>query len=151
MLIIFALYWQKDVFFVSFCVGHRILTIQGSNLGGQANDSVVFVGGEECVTVQRAATNITCLLPVLPPGLYKVHVQVGNNGYPRARYGCCERHFHTERLGDALTVCQRSTWKSADIIAGQFWIFLSFVWKKLHMSFCFTLCEESDATMDLKT
>ncbi|XP_044191170.1 PKHD1 like 1, tandem duplicate 1 [Thunnus albacares] len=64
-------------------IGHRVLTIQGSNLGAQDNDSAVFVGRKECVTVQWTATSITCLLPVLPPGLYKVDVQVGNNGYPQ--------------------------------------------------------------------
>lgn len=66
--------------------GHEVLTIQGSNLGGQDNDSVVFVGTEECVTVQWSETNITCVLPVLPPGLYNVDVQVGNYGYPQTRY-----------------------------------------------------------------
>uniref|UniRef100_A0A8C4EZ61 PKHD1 like 1, tandem duplicate 2 n=1 Tax=Dicentrarchus labrax TaxID=13489 RepID=A0A8C4EZ61_DICLA len=68
-------------------IGHRVLTIQGSNLGGQDNDSMVFVGRKECVTVQWTSTNITCLLPVLPPGLYKVDVQVGNNGYPQTSNG----------------------------------------------------------------
>ncbi|XP_036949440.1 PKHD1 like 1, tandem duplicate 1 isoform X2 [Acanthopagrus latus] len=64
-------------------IGHRVLTILGSGLGGQDNDSMVFVGRKECVIVQWTATNITCRLPVLPPGLYKVDVQVGNNGYPQ--------------------------------------------------------------------
>uniref|UniRef100_A0A8D0AIF4 PKHD1 like 1 n=1 Tax=Sander lucioperca TaxID=283035 RepID=A0A8D0AIF4_SANLU len=53
---------------------HEVLTIQGSNLGGQDNDSIVLVGGEECVTVQWAETSITCRLPVLPPGIYMVDV-----------------------------------------------------------------------------
>uniref|UniRef100_A0A3B4Y5A4 PKHD1 like 1, tandem duplicate 2 n=1 Tax=Seriola lalandi dorsalis TaxID=1841481 RepID=A0A3B4Y5A4_SERLL len=64
----------------------RVLTVQGSNLGGRDNDSVVLVGGEECVIVEWTETNITCLLPVLPPGLHKVDVQVGNNGYSQTRY-----------------------------------------------------------------
>uniref|UniRef100_A0A3B4ZZ57 PKHD1 like 1 n=1 Tax=Stegastes partitus TaxID=144197 RepID=A0A3B4ZZ57_9TELE len=64
-----------------------VLTIQGSNLGGRDNSSVVLVGGEECVTVQWTETSITCLLPVLPPGLHKVDVQVGNNGYPQTSNG----------------------------------------------------------------
>ncbi|KAM7384668.1 hypothetical protein PAMA_011835 [Pampus argenteus] len=68
-------------------IGHRVLTIQGSNLGDNDNDSVVFVGRKECVPVQWTATSITCLLPVLPPGLYKVDVQVGNNGYPQTSSG----------------------------------------------------------------
>lgn len=93
--------------FFSFCTGHRILTIQGSNLGGQTNDSAVFVGWKECVVVQWVATNITCLLPVLPPGLYKVDVQVGNNGNPQTRYVYSERHFHNEGF-DVLPICQRT-------------------------------------------
>ncbi|XP_035847175.1 fibrocystin-L-like [Sander lucioperca] len=68
-------------------IGHEVLTIQGSNLGGQDNDSIVLVGGEECVTVQWAETSITCRLPVLPPGIYMVDVQVGNNGYPQTSNG----------------------------------------------------------------
>ncbi|XP_025757857.1 PKHD1 like 1, tandem duplicate 1 isoform X2 [Oreochromis niloticus] len=64
-------------------IGHRVLTIQGSNLGQQDNDSIVLVGRKECVTVLWTATNITCLLPVLPPGMHEVDVQVGNNGYPQ--------------------------------------------------------------------
>ncbi|XP_071356429.1 PKHD1 like 1, tandem duplicate 1 [Trachinotus anak] len=68
-------------------IGHRILTVQGSNLGGQDNDSAVLVGRKECVIVHWTETNITCLLPVLPPGLYKVDVQVGNNGYSQISNG----------------------------------------------------------------
>ncbi|XP_011607160.2 fibrocystin-L isoform X2 [Takifugu rubripes] len=67
--------------------GHRVLTILGSGLGGQANDSVVFVGTKECVTLQWTPTNVTCALPVLPPGLYELSVQVGNNGYPQTSNG----------------------------------------------------------------
>ncbi|XP_068189914.1 fibrocystin-L-like [Antennarius striatus] len=63
--------------------GHRVLTIQGSNLRGLNNDTTVYVGTEECVTIESTTTVITCLLPVLPPDLYAVHVQVGNNGYPQ--------------------------------------------------------------------
>ncbi|XP_059206673.1 fibrocystin-L-like isoform X1 [Centropristis striata] len=68
-------------------IGREILTIHGSNLGVGDNNSAVLVGGEECVTVQWTATNITCRLPVLPPGMHKVHVKVGNNGYPRTSSG----------------------------------------------------------------
>lgn len=71
--------------FVLFCVGHRVLTIQGSNLGGQDNGSVVLVGMKECVTVQWNTTEISCLLPVLPPGIHKVDVRVGNRGFPQTR------------------------------------------------------------------
>ncbi|KAM4540003.1 PKHD1 like 1, tandem duplicate 1 [Odontesthes bonariensis] len=68
-------------------MGHRVLTIQGSNLGGPDNDSVVLVGLKECITVQWTAAAISCLLPVLPPGLHKVHVQVGNRGFPKTSDG----------------------------------------------------------------
>ncbi|KAM9839131.1 PKHD1 like 1, tandem duplicate 1 [Aulostomus maculatus] len=67
--------------------GYRVLTIQGSNLGDADNDSVVLVGGTECITVEWTTSNITCLLPVLPPGLHKVDVQVGNNGSPQTSDG----------------------------------------------------------------
>ncbi|XP_058475058.1 PKHD1 like 1, tandem duplicate 1 [Solea solea] len=67
--------------------GERILTVQGSNLGVDANDTVVFVGREECEIVQWTSTVITCHLPVLPPGLHKVEVQVGNNGYTKMSDG----------------------------------------------------------------
>ncbi|KAK2830693.1 hypothetical protein Q5P01_018624 [Channa striata] len=68
-------------------MGRETLTIHGSNLGERDNDSVVFVGTEECVLVQWTQTHITCILPVLPPALYKVDVQVGNNGYPQTSDG----------------------------------------------------------------
>ncbi|TKS89105.1 Fibrocystin-L Polycystic kidney and hepatic disease 1-like protein 1 [Collichthys lucidus] len=68
-------------------IGRQILTIEGSNLGGRDNDSMVLVGTKECVIVRWTATNITCRLPVLPPGLHKVDVQVGNNGYPQTSNG----------------------------------------------------------------
>uniref|UniRef100_UPI0037E8D1AF fibrocystin-L-like n=1 Tax=Semicossyphus pulcher TaxID=241346 RepID=UPI0037E8D1AF len=68
-------------------IGQRELTITGSNLGGQDNESVVLVGGKECVTVEWTNTNIKCLLPVLPPGSHKVDVKVGNNGYPQTSNG----------------------------------------------------------------
>uniref|UniRef100_A0AAX7VHS5 Polycystic kidney and hepatic disease 1 (autosomal recessive)-like 1 n=1 Tax=Astatotilapia calliptera TaxID=8154 RepID=A0AAX7VHS5_ASTCA len=68
-------------------IGHRVLTIQGLNLGQQDNDSIVLVGRRECVTVLWTEANITCLLPVLPPGMHEVDVQVGNNGYPQTSNG----------------------------------------------------------------
>ncbi|KAM9385916.1 fibrocystin-L-like isoform 2-T2 [Pholidichthys leucotaenia] len=64
-------------------LGYEVLTIQGSNLGSLSNDTVIYVGGKECVTEQWSEMQITCSLPVLPPGLHKVDVQVGNNGYPQ--------------------------------------------------------------------
>lgn len=72
--------------FLVFCSGHQVLTIQGSNLGLGGNDSVVLVGPKECVPVQWTETQITCLLPVLPPSVYEVDVHVGNRGFPQTRY-----------------------------------------------------------------
>ncbi|XP_014832839.1 PREDICTED: fibrocystin-L-like [Poecilia mexicana] len=66
------------------CSGDQLLTVQGSNLGGRSNNSVVFVGAKECVTTQWSETRISCHLPLLPPGVYKVEVQVGNRGFPWA-------------------------------------------------------------------
>ncbi|XP_054620387.1 fibrocystin-L-like isoform X2 [Dunckerocampus dactyliophorus] len=68
---------------VGLSSGHRLLTVLGSNLGEQDIESVVYVGSRECVTKEWTSTNITCVLPVLPPGLHKVDVQVGNIGYPQ--------------------------------------------------------------------
>lgn len=45
------------------------------------NEVEVYVGGQECVIQDWTSTDINCLLPVLGPGVYKVDVQVGNNGY----------------------------------------------------------------------
>ncbi|KAG7233114.1 hypothetical protein INR49_007467 [Caranx melampygus] len=56
--------------------GRRLLTVQGSNLGARDNGSMVLVGGAKCVIVEWTDTNITCLLPMLPPGRYKVDVQL---------------------------------------------------------------------------
>ncbi|CAL8298854.1 unnamed protein product [Lota lota] len=63
-------------------IGHRVLTITGSNLGSSANETAVFVGRSPCPTLEWSPSNVTCLLPVLPPGVYRVDVQVGNNGNP---------------------------------------------------------------------
>ncbi|XP_043994771.1 fibrocystin-L-like isoform X2 [Gambusia affinis] len=68
----------------AFVTGDQLLIIQGSNLGGVSNDSTVFVGAKECVTAQWSKTRISCRLPVLPPGVYHVEVQVGNRGFPQA-------------------------------------------------------------------
>ncbi|KAM6958720.1 PKHD1 like 1, tandem duplicate 1 [Aplochiton taeniatus] len=68
-------------------IGNRVLTILGTNFGNPANDSVVFVGLKECPVEQWTSTNITCLLPIQPPGLYNVYVKVENNGYPKTSPG----------------------------------------------------------------
>ncbi|KAG7219452.1 hypothetical protein INR49_009286 [Caranx melampygus] len=56
--------------------GRRLLTVQGSNLGARDNGSMVLVGGAKCVIMEWTDSNITCLLPMLPPGWYKVDVQL---------------------------------------------------------------------------
>ncbi|XP_057684607.1 fibrocystin-L-like [Corythoichthys intestinalis] len=71
----------------TFVFGRRVLTVLGSNLGEPTNESAVYVGKVECVTEQWTSINVTCLLPVLPPGMHEVHVQVGNNGYPETSNG----------------------------------------------------------------
>ncbi|KAF7655004.1 hypothetical protein LDENG_00062160 [Lucifuga dentata] len=68
-------------------IGHRVLTITGSSFESQNNDSAVFVGRKECPIIHWTTTNITCHLPMLPPGLHQVDVQVGNNGYPQTSSG----------------------------------------------------------------
>ncbi|XP_017158739.1 PKHD1 like 1, tandem duplicate 1 [Poecilia reticulata] len=68
----------------AFVTGDQLLTIQGSNLGGRSNNSAVFVGAKECVPTQWSETQISCRLPLLPPGVYQVEVQVGNRGFPWA-------------------------------------------------------------------
>ncbi|XP_037651430.1 PKHD1 like 1, tandem duplicate 1 [Sebastes umbrosus] len=90
-------------------IGREVLTVQGTNLGGQDNDSIALVGGKECVTVQWTATSVTCRLPVLPPGTHKVDVQVGNNGYPQTSNGVnatieyiLEIHSISPRLGSLM-------------------------------------------------
>ncbi|CAG5956366.1 unnamed protein product [Menidia menidia] len=56
---------------------------QGSELGGQDNGSMVLVGGRECPPLMWTNTSISCLLPVLQPGLHRVEVQVGARGFPQ--------------------------------------------------------------------
>ncbi|KAM3595703.1 uncharacterized protein V6R79_001361 [Siganus canaliculatus] len=67
--------------------GGGLLSIQGWNLGQKESGSKVFVGRKKCVIVEWTPTNISCLLPALPPALYEVEVQVGNNGYPQISNG----------------------------------------------------------------
>ncbi|XP_062266639.1 PKHD1 like 1, tandem duplicate 1 [Platichthys flesus] len=73
--------------FTSTVFERRLLTLQGNFLGDGGNASAVYVGGKECVPVHWVENNISCHLPVLPPGLYKVDVQVKNVGYAKMRNG----------------------------------------------------------------
>ncbi|KAM9737277.1 LOW QUALITY PROTEIN: PKHD1 like 1, tandem duplicate 1 [Menidia menidia] len=68
-------------------IGRRVLSIQGSELGGQDNGSMVLVGGRECPPLMWTNTSISCLLPVLQPGLHRVEVQVGARGFPQLSAG----------------------------------------------------------------
>uniref|UniRef100_A0A3P8VF56 PKHD1 like 1, tandem duplicate 2 n=1 Tax=Cynoglossus semilaevis TaxID=244447 RepID=A0A3P8VF56_CYNSE len=77
-----------------------LLTVTGH---GFSSNTSVTVGLEECVVVEASeselkcrtpsviqdwtSTDINCLLPVLGPGVYKVDVQVGNNGYSEGQNG----------------------------------------------------------------
>ncbi|KAJ8334858.1 hypothetical protein SKAU_G00404970 [Synaphobranchus kaupii] len=62
-------------------LGNGNLNIQGTSFQDRTNDSSVLIGQRECRILQWFSTNITCLLPQLPPAQYIVHVQAGNWGY----------------------------------------------------------------------
>uniref|UniRef100_A0A8C5F806 PKHD1 like 1, tandem duplicate 1 n=1 Tax=Gadus morhua TaxID=8049 RepID=A0A8C5F806_GADMO len=98
-------------------IGHRVLTITGSNLGSSANETAVFVGRGPCPMLEWSPGNLTCLLPVLPPGLYRVDVRVGNNGNPRNSPGVnasieyvLEVHSVSPRVGSLLGGTQLTLW-----------------------------------------
>ncbi|PIO34042.1 hypothetical protein AB205_0052100, partial [Aquarana catesbeiana] len=44
-------------------------------------DNAVFIGTSSCEQIEWTSTNITCVLPALPPGTYPVLVHVANWGY----------------------------------------------------------------------
>ncbi|KAG9339164.1 hypothetical protein JZ751_024022 [Albula glossodonta] len=71
----------------STVLGHTSLTIQGTNFEGQGSYDSVFIGETECRIEQWSSSNITCLLPQLPPAMYEVHVQVGTWGYATTNNG----------------------------------------------------------------
>ncbi|XP_026145815.1 PKHD1 like 1, tandem duplicate 1 isoform X2 [Carassius auratus] len=67
--------------------GRRVLTIFGTNFESHDNGSSVLIGEAECELLDWTNENITCLLPILPPAEYNVHVRVGNQGYPLTSAG----------------------------------------------------------------
>uniref|UniRef100_A0A3Q2YMV4 PKHD1 like 1, tandem duplicate 1 n=1 Tax=Hippocampus comes TaxID=109280 RepID=A0A3Q2YMV4_HIPCM len=83
-------------------VFRRVLTVLGSNMGEPANDSRVYVGKVECNIELWTSTNVTCLLPVLPPGLHDVHVQVGNKGYAQTIEYVLEVHGISPTTGSLM-------------------------------------------------
>ncbi|XP_075681934.1 fibrocystin-L [Rhinoderma darwinii] len=62
-------------------LGNTTLTISGFNFENRSVDNAVFIENEPCQLLDWTPTNITCLLPALPPGKYKILVQVGNWGF----------------------------------------------------------------------
>uniref|UniRef100_A0A3B4AGA3 Uncharacterized protein n=1 Tax=Periophthalmus magnuspinnatus TaxID=409849 RepID=A0A3B4AGA3_9GOBI len=72
--------FKGSVYCILFSAGPGVLIIEGSNLGEQGNSSAVIVGEKPCVVLKWTQTNISCVLPVLPPGLHRVDIQVQNNG-----------------------------------------------------------------------
>ncbi|XP_072562121.1 PKHD1 like 1, tandem duplicate 1 [Paramormyrops kingsleyae] len=64
--------------------GHQILTILGVKFQDQGNHSRVLIGAEECRIIHWFSSNITCLLPQLPPALYSVQVQTESWGCAKA-------------------------------------------------------------------
>ncbi|KAJ8273405.1 hypothetical protein GJAV_G00101260 [Gymnothorax javanicus] len=63
------------------------LTIQGSNFQHQMASSSVTIGETECRILEWSSTDITCVLPPLPPALYNVNVEAGNWGYATTHDG----------------------------------------------------------------
>ncbi|KAJ0054901.1 hypothetical protein NL108_007111 [Boleophthalmus pectinirostris] len=57
-----------------------LLIINGSNLGVDDEGSVVTVGGKACNMIKWTQTNIQCSLPLLPPGLHQIDIQIEKNG-----------------------------------------------------------------------
>lgn len=94
-----------------------MLTVLGSNLGEQSNDSSVWVGTKECVIARWTPSNVTCRLPVLPPGFYRVDVQVGNNGFPQSR---C-RNFKGRSCEKTLVSQHAASKKRPMFITGLLW------------------------------
>ncbi|XP_018426208.1 PREDICTED: fibrocystin-L [Nanorana parkeri] len=66
---------------ISSVLGGTTLTILGFSFSSPSADSTVFIGNSSCVLLEWMPTNITCVLPALPPGIYPVLVQVENWGF----------------------------------------------------------------------
>ncbi|XP_077349351.1 fibrocystin-L [Lithobates pipiens] len=66
---------------ISSVLGTTTLTILGSDFSNASADNAVFIGKSSCEPIEWTSTNITCVLPALPPGTYPVLVHVANWGY----------------------------------------------------------------------
>ncbi|KAM7317037.1 hypothetical protein ACRRTK_023339 [Alexandromys fortis] len=66
-------------------LGNINLTIKGYNFGNELAQNMVYVGGKACQVLHSNFTDITCLLPKLPPGKHDIHVKVRNWGLASTR------------------------------------------------------------------
>ncbi|XP_013209363.1 fibrocystin-L [Microtus ochrogaster] len=66
-------------------LGNINLTIKGYNFGNELAQNMVHVGGKACQVLHSNFTDITCLLPKLPPGKHDIHVKVRNWGLASTR------------------------------------------------------------------
>ncbi|KAM8966821.1 LOW QUALITY PROTEIN: fibrocystin-L [Pelodytes ibericus] len=65
----------------SSVLGNTSLTISGYKFGNQSAESTVTIGSKLCDILEWNPTDITCLLPPLPPGKYHILVHVENEGF----------------------------------------------------------------------
>ncbi|XP_075406661.1 fibrocystin-L [Tenrec ecaudatus] len=66
-------------------LGEVNLTIKGYNFGNGPTQHMVYVGGKPCQVLHWNFTDITCLLPSLPPGKHAVNVEVTGWGFASNR------------------------------------------------------------------
>ncbi|CAO2602354.1 Pkhd1l1 [Lemmus lemmus] len=66
-------------------LGNINLTIKGYNFGNELTQNMVYVGGKACQVLHSNFTDITCLLPKLPPGKHDIYVKVRNWGLASTR------------------------------------------------------------------
>jgi hypothetical protein len=67
-------------------IGKVNLTIKGYNFGNELAQNTVYVGRKHCQVLHSNFTDITCLLPTLPPGKHDIYVKVRNWGLASTRY-----------------------------------------------------------------
>lgn len=60
--------------------------MKGYNFGNELTQNMVYVGGKACQVLHLNFTDITCLLPKLPPGKHDIRVKVRNWGLASTRY-----------------------------------------------------------------
>nr|XP_034372677.1 fibrocystin-L [Arvicanthis niloticus] len=66
-------------------LGNVNLTIKGYNFGNELAQNMVYVGRKLCQVLHSNFTDITCLLPTLPPGKHDIYVKVRNWGLASTR------------------------------------------------------------------